>query len=73
MPAAGHDFTIIDFRICRSFDMQDSNQSALEPRKGVIDQNVVTRDFEFEFGDNGPAWRHRDRLDAFQRLAEIPV
>ena len=70
MSSAGHDLAIIDFRVGCSFDVQDSYQAALEPRKRMIDQDVIPRHIELEFGDDGATWRHRDRLNALQRLAE---
>src|SRR4051794_14030615 len=67
---ARHDLAVIDFGIGCAFDVQDSNQSTLEPRQRVIDQDVVSRHVEFEFSDNRAAGRHCYGLNTLQWLAE---
>src|SRR3954447_3793158 len=68
--AAGHDLAVINFGVGGAFDVQDSDQSTLEPRQRMIDQDVVSRHVQFEFCDNRAAWRHCHGLNTLQRLAE---
>src|SRR3954453_24172218 len=65
-----HDLAVVDLGVGRTFDMQDTDQSALEPRQRVVDQDVVSRHIELEFGNDSSARRHCHRLNALQWLAE---
>ena len=71
MSSAGHGLAIIDFRVGCSFDVQDSNQSALEQRdKSVVDKDVVAGDIELELRDGRAACRNGDGLHALRRCSE---
>jgi hypothetical protein len=49
MAPAGLHFPLEDFRVRRTFRMQDANQAALRARERMIDENVIARHVELEF------------------------
>ena len=50
--------------------MKDSDQPPLQARQRMVDQQVISRHFELELGNDGAARRHRDGLNAPQWLAQ---
>src|SRR5690242_9635922 len=64
---ARHDLAAIDLRIWGALHRQDAEKAALGPRQCMIDQSVVARDVELEFGDDRAARGDGHGLDAFNR------
>lgn len=50
--------------------MDDSHEPPFQARKRMIDQQIVSRHFELEFGYDGAPRRHEDSLNPAQRLAK---
>ena len=67
MSHAWQHLPVEDLRVRRTFDAQDTGQSALGPRQRMINQNEVARHLRLEFGNDGSARRHADRLNSLKR------
>ena len=64
MPHSGLYLAVENFRIWLPFDAQHANETPLRPSQRVIDEGIVARHIDLEFGDDGAAGGHRYRLDA---------
>src|SRR4029077_6815455 len=68
-----HHLPIVNLRVWRALDAQDTDQSTLHSRQGVIDNGVVARHLGLELGDDGAAGSNAHGLNAFERRRLHPA